>query len=730
MPEPSGRLHRQGRNLPDAPNTDDLGEAVWTSVLLRCTPAMLLILDQHGCIVAASQRWLAHFGYTAGQVLQRPLADLMVPGAPTSAGPAGNGGFCLPPRCDGAEYLMQTARQAHVAVALFSETIVSGHPAQTRVHVVFQDITALRTREAAVQHTQQALQQANQVLHAQNALLRSTLQSIGDGVVTTDAGGIINWLNPAAATLTGWPLADAVGLPLARVCVTVDRATRQPVQRALPAVVQAAGSPRQHGQSELLARDGRVIAVEESLAPILDQGGQVLGGVLVLHDVSERRRLSDRLQHLATHDALTGLLNRTEFEARLLRCIERLDEDGRQHALLFIDLDQFKLVNDTCGQRVGDELLRQVGRMLRDGVRARDTLARLGGDEFAVLLEHCSVEQATRIASDICKQMENLRFGQDSRYVRLGASIGLVPVDQRWTSLADVLQAGDACCHVAKVQGRNRVHVWVDSDAIVNARQAETRWAQRIEGALQDDRFALFFQRIEPLQPGGSGWQAEVLLRLVGVNGRLEVPGAFLPAAERFNLASRIDLWVLRQVLARLAALPHTGDIDVLCINLSGRSLADRNFHHHVLEALRGLHVEVRHCLCFEISETVAVTHLSDAAVFMQQVRALGVRIALDGFGSGPSSFAYLKQLPVDLLKIDGQLVHGVVSNPLDEVAVRSFVEVARVMGVKTVAESVESPAVLQRLRELGVDAAQGYLLHRPVPLDAWLNTLSAAPSP
>ena len=822
---------------------------------------MLLILDQRMHILAASDRWLRHFRYTSEEVVQRSLADFLVQEDRDRATQAGLQEFECTWRCEGIEYRMLTGQQTQIDLALSAEVLARDDPAQTRIHVVFQDITErklaesvwrreqarqlsilegteagtwewnvqtdearvdarlasllgyppdhfanltgegalalmddedrasarrfrdryvaglepryelvvrrrhrdgswlwilnrgevrsrladgtpewlmgtylditpLKAREAALKETRQDLELANQQLQGQKELLRVTLESIRDGVITTDHGGLINWLNPVAESLTGWSGADAVGLPLGDVFRVSDGVSGAALPCALPqwGMPDAAPSPQYEGV--LRARDGRLIAIEESLAPILGPRGAVLGGVLVFRDVSERRRLGEEMQYRATHDALTGLLNRAEFEQRLARCMQGAQADGSQHVLLFIDLDQFKLVNDSCGLTVGDELLKQVARLFREGVRARDALARLGGDEFAVLLEHCSIDQAHRLATQICEQMDNFRFVHGQQRFRLGASIGLVPVDQRWGVLTELVQAGDACCHAAKEQGRNRVHVWVDSDAVLLSRRAETQWAARIAAALDDDQFVLHVQPIAWLRGPAAGHHAEVLLRMIAPDGQLIAPGAFLPAAERFHLASRIDRWVFGQVLTRLAALPDRLGLDLLCINLSGRSVSDRNFHLHVLEALDRSPADLRACLCFEITETAAITNLTDAAAFIRQVRALGVRIALDDFGAGPSSFAYLKTLTVDLLKIDGGLVQGVVTDALDETAVRSFVEVARVVGLKTIAEAVESPAVLQRLRALGVDAAQGYLLHQPVPLDTWLAGLSATPSP
>jgi diguanylate cyclase (GGDEF)-like protein len=436
---------------------------------------------------------------------------------------------------------------------------------------------------------------------------------------------------------------------------------------------------------------------------------------LLLHETS------GEIEYHATHDALTGLVNRSEFEARLRRALQKAREDRSQHALLYIDIDQFKLINDSCGHAIGDQLLQEVGKLFAESIRTRDTLARLGGDEFAIILEHCSAEQAQRVAQQICDATSKFRFTHDDRSLRVSASIGLVPVDDRWTAPAAILQAADASCYAAKEGGRNRVHLWFDTDTAIRVRAGEMQWAMRIEHALEHSQFVLYAQRIEELGARSRGVRAEALLRMVQDGGKLTPPGAFLPAAEKFHLASRIDRWVLQEALAWLKALHNPAVIRTLSINLSGQSIGDRAFHRHAIEAFREAGARICAQVCVEITETAAVTNMADAAVFIQRIRSLGVQVALDDFGAGASSFGYLKTLPVDYLKIDGQFVRDIVDDPLDEAAVRCFAEVARVVGVKTVAEFVDRPEVLAKLQTMGIDYGQGFLLHRPAPLDELL---------
>ncbi len=559
-------------------------------------------------------------------------------------------------------------------------------------------------------------------------LLSVTLESIGDAVITTNARGAITWLNPVAERLTGWRSGDAKDQPLTQVFCVVDEQTREPAPDPVASCLALGRIVGLGAHSVLISRDGHEYGIEDSAAPIRNEAGEVLGVVLVFHDVSEQRRLSGEMSWRATHDALTGLVNRAEFEVRLKRVLEKAQDDGSEHALLYIDLDQFKLVNDACGHAVGDQLLQQMARLFADSVRGRDTTARLGGDEFAIIMDHCNAEQALRTAQKICDRMDDFRFIHEDRRFRVGTSIGLVPIDKRWTTVAAIQQAADTSCYAAKEAGRNRVHTWFDTDTAMHARQFEMQWTTRIEQALDEDSFELFAQRIEPLKGETPGLHAEVLLRMKLPDGSLVAPGAFLPAAERFHLASRIDRWVLRSVVDWMMALQQPALIEMLSVNLSGQSVGDRSFHRWALELLAKAGPRVCSSLCLEITETAAVTNMADAAIFVDEVRAIGVKVALDDFGAGAASFGYLKTLRVDTLKIDGQFVRDLVDDALDEAAVRCFADVAKVMGLRTVAEFVDKPAVLQRLRALDVDFAQGFLLHRPAPIDELIGVQSASP--
>ncbi len=569
-----------------------------------------------------------------------------------------------------------------------------------------------------------------QKLEEQHELLEVTLQSIADAVLTTDAQGCVTWLNPVAQRLTGWTAEAAHGQPACQVF----QARREDEAEPLPdPVLQclASGQPTQlPSGAVLVSRDGETRAVDDSVAPIRGRDGEVVGAVLVFRDVTQQRRQFDEIRWRASHDVLTGLANRSELGQRLARTLERAKREGSHHALLAIDLDRFKLVNDHCGHAAGDEVLREVARRLEAGVRGRDTVARLGGDEFAAILENCSLEEAQHVAQKLCDSLDQYRYTEGDQTFRIGASVGVAPLDGRWPDTASVLREADACCMIAKELGRNRVQVWAPDDAALRAHQSEHRWATRLQQALDEGRFELDLQRVLPAQGAADDGRlrGELLLRLRERDGSRVPPTAFMPAAERFHIAPRIDRWVLRQAVTMLQreGLP---EIASLSVNLSALTLQDAAFHQEARSLLLELGTERARALCLEITETAVITRLADAARFVTQMRALGARIALDDFGAGASSYGYLKALPVDVLKIDGQFVRSLMTDPLDQVAVRSFVDVAQTLGLATVAECVETPEVLQELVRLGVGEVQGFLLHRPEPVDCLLTAEDAQPA-
>jgi diguanylate cyclase (GGDEF)-like protein/PAS domain S-box-containing protein len=573
-------------------------------------------------------------------------------------------------------------------------------------------------------------------LAEQHELMRVTLDSIGDAVITTDTRGQILWLNPVAERMTGWQAEDAKGRPSAEVFHIVSEDTRNPAPDPIGACLMLRETVGLDHNTVLLARDGTEYGIEDSAAPIISVDGAMLGAVLVFHDVSEQRRLSREMRYRATHDPLTGLLNRGEFDRRLEALVARATahpapvEDGTDNSLsgqvlLYIDLDQFKVVNDSCGHAAGDLLLKQISVILKDVVKPAD-VARLGGDEFAVLLENCAVEAAFQLSKRLCARIGDYRFESPQGRFRVGASIGLVSIGDETKSASAALKAADAACYAAKEAGRNRVHMWDSGDRTLVERSAQMRWATRIEQALDEDRFIIYGQRINDLSGDATGGQVmELLLRMVDTDGRIIPPNAFFPAAERFSLASRIDDWMLERTLELIGNATLTGFRGLICLNLSGQSIGDPDFHKRSLERLRRSTQSVRDRLCVEITETAAIANMIDASEFIQNLRRMGVRVSLDDFGAGASSFGYLKQLSVDFLKIDGSFVRNLPSDALSEAAIRCFVEIARIVGVKTIAEFIEDGATQDLLRDMHVDYGQGFHLHQPEPLDRMLATLS-----
>ena len=430
------------------------------------------------------------------------------------------------------------------------------------------------------------------------------------------------------------------------------------------------------------------------------------------------KRYQEDLSFQATHDPVTGLVNRREFERRLHAVVNATKHERSVHALIYMDLDQFKVINDTCGHTAGDEYLRQVGGLLHEKLRKHDTLGRLGGDEFGVLLEHCPEEHAIRIANELFATIQGFRFVWEGRSFTLGVSIGVVFLDEYSESLSRALSVVDAACFAAKDGGRNRIHVYRDDDSTLVKRHGEMQWVSRITDAVEQGRFHLYYQLIVPVgPPANEGIHFEFLLRMQERNGKIIPPGSFLPAAERYNLMLGLDRWVTETAFEWLAEHPkHLEQLGLCTINLSGHSVGDADFMHFMIEKFNEGRVPPEK-ICFEITETAAIGNLMKATRFMSVLKGRGCRFSLDDFGSGLSSFAYLKNLPVDYIKIDGIFVKDIVDDPIDYAMVNAINEMGHVMGKRTVAEFVEKQAILLKLREIGVDYAQGYGIAKPQPL-------------
>lgn len=550
---------------------------------------------------------------------------------------------------------------------------------------------------------------------------QTTLQSIGDAVITTDAQGKVEYLNAIAEHLTGWPLTEAQGLSLAEVFGLLNEATREPLENPVLQCLRDAEVIKPTEQAVLVNRRGQEIAIQDSAAPIRDRAGNVTGAVMVFHDVSKERRLQRALTYQATHDALTGLINRREFERRLHEALMQVRAGGDvSHVLLYLDLDQFKVINDTCGHQAGDLLLKQITGLLQTRVRASDTIARLGGDEFGILLQDCTADWAAKVADSLRQAIRDFRFVWQDGALNVGVSIGLVEINQESESIASILSASDVACYAAKDSGRNRIHTYEHGAA--PERHREMQWVSRLTRACEENRLELYYQPIVAIGNNvDRRGHYELLLRMRGENGAMVSPAEFIPAAERYNLMPAIDRWVVRHALGALAHYRSDGppeDAYTLSINLSGTSLNDDRFLEFMISELQSYDLSPG-AICFEITETAAIANLANVVHFMKELRERGCKFSLDDFGSGLSSFMYLKNLPVDYLKIDGQFIQNVTTDHVDRAMVEAISQIGKAMGLKTIAERVESAEVLACLGEIGVEYAQGWFLAPPQSVES-----------
>lgn len=541
-----------------------------------------------------------------------------------------------------------------------------------------------------------------------------TLRSIGDGVITTDAENLVEYINPVAEELTGWKVDDANGRPVDEIFRGFHEETCEPLENPIAVSMRRNRPMKSVRPTLLIRRDGNELYVESTASPIRDGGGKVTGGVLVFHDVSESRELNRRLSYHASHDILTGLVNRREFESRLERAVKSARAKETSYALCHLDLDQFKIVNDSCSHAAGDALLNQLGALLKSKIRWRDTLARLGGDEFGILLESCSLDEAMQTAEDIRTAVNEYKFVWDDRSFRLSVSIGIVPITADNEDVATLLSAADSACLAAKEAGRDRIHSFQENDIDLVRRRRELQWAARIKNALEEDRFELFRQTIRPLQEEEEGAHYELLLRMRDESGKIIAPGLFIEAAERYSITPAIDQWVITNAFRWLVSAADERERLALCaINLSGQSLGDDKFLPFVIEQFQTSGLDPTK-ICFEITETAAIASYSQANRFINALKELGCKFALDDFGTGLSSFGYLKHFPVDFLKIDGSFVKEILHDPIDREMVRSINEIGHLTGKRTIAEFAENEEIITMLRGMGIDYAQGFGVSEP----------------
>lgn len=560
-------------------------------------------------------------------------------------------------------------------------------------------------------------------LFREKELWQVTLESIADGVITTDLDGHVSYLNSVAEHMTGWSIDEAQERPLKDVMQLGNEADPgEPVELPMEEWLKKGNKADLREPAILFRRDrASESAIELSGAPIRNLNTEVIGSVMVFHDVTKLRALAMQLAYQATHDALTGLINRVEFDTRVEQAIHSANRGEKQHAMFYMDLDQFKVVNDTCGHPAGDELLKQISGQLRSALRESDLLARLGGDEFGVLLIGCPLAIAETIADKLRQLVEDFRFVWEDNLFRIGVSIGVVPINSTETGLTELMRAADSACYVAKENGRNQVHVSRPDDVKIAEQHGQMQWMQRIQRAVEENEFTLYFQPIQAIEGSlEERIHGEVLLRMVDEKGtdaeRIIAPSAFLPAAERYHLMPVVDRWVLEKTLRHLANnTATTRHIATCSINLSGQSVSDLKMLNFITALITETDVDPRR-LCFEITESAVIANMDVASQFVNGLRSMGCRFALDDFGSGLSTFDYLKRLNVDFVKLDGVLVRDVATNRVSQAMVHAINYVVHVMGMKSIAEYVESDEITEALRKLSVDYAQGYAIGKPEP--------------
>ncbi len=668
-------------------------------IILNTIDEGFIQFDDQGIIHQCNNTAGKMFGCAISELIGRPIQTLFEPSGEKNT---------LPPSAQSSQLNMETqgiridGKRFPLAISFYATQF-----GKSPLHfAILRDISKQKKVE-------------NQ-LHQEKERAQVTLLSIADAVITTDETGCILSLNPAAERLTGWSGKKAKGRPIDQIFYVIEEQSRNPAPNPVQACLQQKKTITNDEDYILISRNGDEFAITASAAPVFDFNHNQLGAVLVFRDVSHTRRLSAQLAWQASHDPLTALPNRREFK----RCLQQLVEDAKlnhhSHSLLYIDLDQFKVVNDTCGHAAGDNLLCQLADLLKTDLRKEDLLARLGGDEFGVLLPRCSQKDAIRIANLLRKRLEDFRFAWHNNIFRIGVSIGLTMITNKTRTAEEILSAADSACYVAKDTGRNRVFVHdpEDNDPASNNHRKTLQWAAQIQKALDENRFCLFLQNIAfTHDPTGLSPHVEVLIRMFDQSGQLIPPGAFIPAAERYSLMGAIDQWVIKELFGYLNNF-ETEEFDrlpVYSINLSGVSLSQDDFLEHIQNQIQRCQIPASK-LCFEITETAAIANMKKVVHFITSLKSQGCRFALDDFGSGLSSFAYLKSLPVDYLKIDGYFVKDIATDPLDRVFVESINQIGHAMGLKTIAEFVENDDIVAVLRQIGVDYVQGYGVARPEP--------------
>ncbi len=559
-----------------------------------------------------------------------------------------------------------------------------------------------------------ASQRAQAEIFREREHAQVTLHSISESVITTDIDRNIVYMNPIARRITGWNEEEAIGIPIDNVFRLIHEQSREPIKSTVDECLSTMGTVLFEEPAILINKNGDEFAVENSSSPIRGHNGELIGAVLVFRNITHIRNLSKKMEFQATHDALTGLINRHEFEHQLNIAVKSARDENRNHAICYLDLDQFKIVNDSCGHLAGDQLLKEIASLMPNSIRSSDCLARLGGDEFGVLMFDCPLKQAEKVADSVRAAIRDFTFSWDRKTFDIGVSIGLVPIRKDSGSVQDVLRRSDSACYIAKDLGRNRVHIYTPDDIEISRRHGELQWVTRIKNALEYGHFLLYIQAVKPISDCNDSVHYEVLIRMDEGNGEIIPPMSFIPAAERYDMMPLLDKWVINTTfrLMREEQVKNNSR-PVYNINLSGQTLCDTEILEYIRSQIDHYGIDASH-LCFEITETAVIANLSLAIDFIGRMKRIGCMFALDDFGSGLSSFAYLKKLPVDFIKIDGEFVRDITNDPMDRAIVSAINDIGHEIGLTTIAEYVENEDILNLLKHLGVDYAQGFAVDKP----------------
>ncbi|MGL5873160.1 MAG: EAL domain-containing protein [Xenococcaceae cyanobacterium] len=570
--------------------------------------------------------------------------------------------------------------------------------------------------------TKQNLNSIEKSLFANEAKFHAVFAAIEEAIIITDLQGLIVDLNLKAEQIIGRNFKQLQKFQINQVLQLVCEKNSRSKLSSSEQTSLCIDAIYTNEDRILIVNDNREYPVKSSVVPIYTKEGQQIGTVWVLRDLTKLRILERQLSWQETHDFLTGLYNRRGFEQQLIDAIANAKDNNIEHAVCYLNLDCFKIVNDTCGYLAGDELLLEIATIWKKQVADADVLARLSADEFGLLLHQCSLKQAEEIASSLKKSLENFRFNWGDKNFTFGMSIGIVPIAADSQNLQQVLIAVDAACQAAKEKGRNCIQVYSNDDNELAKQQQEREWVSKINRAIEENRFCLYSQKITPIKTNLPKKHHEILLRLLDETGKIISPMAFLPAAERYGLMPAIDRWVIERFFADYGKyfekIGKQKNLDeVYTINLSGASFNDKKSLDFIVNKLTQYQIPPQN-ICFEITETVAIANLEKASQFIQELKKLGISFALDDFGSGMSSMTYLKNLSVDYLKIDGSFVRNIATDPFNKATVECFNHIGHVMNIETIAEYVEDDITLEKLRDLGVDYGQGYAIAKPQPLD------------